>query len=117
MKPRFCVYAHYAMSMHMADFDKLPGVPNYSPGFSGGNAPAYTFGGIFDYTSVPPVDGVTFFATTQIYVIHSATLRTGFEAFFADAQRFLHQKSPAGYCINNVSFAMNVLWDFSLWSK
>ncbi len=46
---RFGLFGHYLLSIHSADFTKLPGIPNCCPRFESGSGSGYTFGALFEY--------------------------------------------------------------------
>ncbi len=46
-------FAGYNLNFHSADFQKLPGIPNNSPGFTSGNGGGFALGGLFEYPLSP----------------------------------------------------------------
>jgi outer membrane protein OmpA-like peptidoglycan-associated protein len=45
---KFGVFAHYLLSLHSADFTRLPGIPNCCPRFESGSGSGFTIGGLFE---------------------------------------------------------------------
>ncbi len=48
MKPRYGIYLHYALNVHSADFQGLPGVPSCCPIYDGGTATGLNLGALFE---------------------------------------------------------------------
>ncbi len=46
-------FVGYNLNFHSADFQKLPGIPNNSPGFTSGNGGGFALGGLFEYPLSP----------------------------------------------------------------
>lgn len=65
-------FAGYNLNFHSADFQKLPGVPGNSPGFTTGTDGGFTIGGLFEY----PLSRLLRFQLRASYGSLSGTMRT-----------------------------------------
>jgi outer membrane protein OmpA-like peptidoglycan-associated protein len=45
---KFGIFGHYLLSLHSADFTRLPGIPNCCPRFESGSGSGYTFGALYE---------------------------------------------------------------------
>ncbi len=52
LKPRFGLFGHYGMNLHLAEFQNLPDVFSCCQQFTGGNGSGFSIGGLYEY----PID-------------------------------------------------------------
>lgn len=45
---KFGIFGHYLLSLHSADFTRLPGIPNCCPRFESGSGSGYTYGALYE---------------------------------------------------------------------
>lgn len=65
-------FAGYNLNFHSADFQRLPGIPGNSPGFTTGTGGGFTVGGLFEY----PLSHILRLQLRASYGALSGTMRT-----------------------------------------